>query len=196
MFPWLIGIAGFVLYLLYDLDSFLSLWRPLRWGFGLGTALLLAATVFWLYTAVVAGAIAGVWDILLLALGAAGFVALLYCLFFALPFEATYTDPERGRRVYDRGVYALCRHPGIICFFVMYLFWGLAALPSGFLIWGVAMSGLNLLYALFQDRVTFPKTFCDYAAYRENVPFLLPTAASIRRAVRSWGEPYEKEEKP
>ena len=58
----------------------------------------------------------------------------------------------------------------------------------------MTLSLLNLGYALFQDRVTFPKTFCDYLAYREKVPFLLPTADSFRRAVKTWGHPYEKEE--
>ena len=40
----------------------------------------------------------------------------------------------------------------------------------------------NLLYVLFQDRWTFPRTFPDYPAYRRRVPFLLPTARSLRTA--------------
>lgn len=194
MLPWLMGFLGFALYLLYDIDSFTGLWKPLRLGFLLGTLLIGASTLLQLYAALRQGAFAGPWDILLLALGLLSFTALIYCLFFALPFSETYTDPEQGRRVYTCGAYALCRHPGILCFFAMYLFWGLAALPTGFLWRGMAFSGLNLAYAWFQDRVTFPKTFCDYPDYRRKAPFLLPTAASFRRAVKTWGYPYEKEE--
>lgn len=192
--PWLMGFLGFSLYLLYDIDSFVPLWKPLRLGFAAGTALITTATVLQMYTALRLGAISGTWDILLLVLGLAAFAALIYCLFFALPFKATYNDPEQGRRTYTYGVYALCRHPGILCFFAMYLFWGLAALPTNFLWYGMVLSILNLAYALFQDRVTFPKTFCDYSDYCAKVPLLLPTVASFRRAVKTWGYPYEKEE--
>ena len=194
MLPWLMGFSGFALYLLYDIDSFKPLWKPLRLGFAAGTVLIAVATALQIYRAAVEGAFSGLGDIFLLVLGLTSLGALIYCLFFALPFEATYTDPEQGRRTYTCGVYALCRHPGILCFFAMYLFLGLAALPNEFLLFGMVLSALNFAYALFQDRVTFPKTFCDYHAYREKVPFLFPTAASFRRAVKTWGYPYEKEE--
>ena len=195
MLPWLLGFGGFALYLLYDIDSFTALWKPLRLGFAAGTVFIAVPTVLQLCSALRQGAFSGLWDILLLVFGLLALAALVYCLFFSLPFEATYTNPEQGRQVYACGVYALCRHPGILCFFAMYLFWGLAALPTNFLWYGMVLSILNLAYALFQDRVTFPKTFCDYSDYREKVPFLLPTAASFRRAVKTWGHPYEKEEK-
>lgn len=195
MLLWLMAFGGFALYLLYDIDSFVELWKPLKWGFAAGTLLIASATVVWMYSAFLDKAFCGFWDILLLLFGLLAFVALVYCLFFALPFDETYTKPEQGRRTYTFGVYALCRHPGILCFFAMYLFWGLAALPTNFLWYGIVLSVLNLAYAFFQDRVTFPKTFCDYYDYREKVPFLLPTAASFLRAVKTWGYPYEKEEK-
>ena len=194
MLPWLMGLAGFGLYLLYDIDSFSNLWKPLRLGFLLGTLLIGFSTLLQMFSAWRQDAFSGLWDWILLCLGLISFAALIYCLFFALPFTETYADPEQGRHVYTCGAYALCRHPGILCFFAMYLFWGLAALPTGFLPCGMVFSGLNLAYAWFQDRVTFPKTFCDYTDYREKAPFLLPTAASFHRAVKTWGYPYEKEE--
>ena len=194
MLPWLLGILGFALYLLYDIDSFTGLWRPLRWGFAAGTLLIAASTLLQLYSAWQQGAFSLPGDALLLLLGCLAFAGLIYCLFFALPFTDTYTAPKQGRHVYSGGVYALCRHPGVLCFFAMYLFWGLAALPGNFLLCGMVFSLLNLSYAWFQDRVTFPKTFCDYPAYRETVPFLFPTPASFRRAAATWGHPDKKEE--
>ena len=82
----------------------------------------------------------------------------------------------------------------MLCFFAMYLFWGLAALPGHLLEMGMVFSVLNGAYAWFQDRVTFPKTFCDYDSYRKQAPFLLPNPASIRRAKATWGYPEAKEE--
>ena len=44
LLPWLMAFAGFALYLLYDIDSFAALWKPLRLGFTVGTLLIAAAT--------------------------------------------------------------------------------------------------------------------------------------------------------
>ena len=102
-------------------------------------------------------------------------------MFFALPFQETYIESNGSRHVYSGGVYGLCRHPGILCYFGMQLMLGLWALPGGMIIRGLIFSLLNLAYAYFQDRITFPKTFCDYSDYQKKVPFLIPTGSSIRR---------------
>ena len=77
MLPWLMAFAGFVLYLLYDIDSFTALWKPLRLGFTVGTLLIATATVMQLYTAMSEKAFCGFWDILLLLLGLLALVALV-----------------------------------------------------------------------------------------------------------------------
>ena len=181
-----LGIAAFMLYFLYDVNSFLWQRRVPRAFFTAGTLLLAAAVLLDIRGAFAAGAFGGAGDMVWLAAAAIGFAALMYSLFFALPFEETYQKQENGRCVYDKGVYALCRHPGILFFFAAMLALGLAALPcKGLLIRGMLFSALNLAYAAFQDRVTFPKTFCDYPAYRQHVPFLIPTKESIRLARQS-----------
>lgn len=177
------GVAAFVLFMLYDINSITAQWKILHAGFFLGFLLLVAATGLDLWEAIRCGAFTGVGDILLLLASVLFFAALIYCLFFAIPFRETYEEQENGRHVCSSGVYALCRHPGILCFFACYLFLGLAALPSGMLWNGMVFSLLNLGYAWFQDRVSFPKTFCDYREYQASVPFLIPTGASIRMAL-------------
>ena len=191
-----LGIGGFLLYLLYDVNSFTYRLRLLHGAFALGTLLVGAATALDLLEAWRLGAFSGPGDAALLLAAGACLAALVYSLFFALPFQETYRQQEQGRRVYDGGVYALCRHPGILCFFGLYLCLGLAALPGGLLAHGLVFSLLNLAYAGFQDRVTFPKTFCDYEAYRKKAPFLIPTGDSIRRARQTWGRPASEEERP
>ena len=179
-----LGIAAFILFFLYDWNSITAQRKVLQAGFFLGFLLLIAATGLDLFAAFRGGAISGLWDLLLLLAAVLFLAALIYCLFFALPFKETYEEQDLGRRVYSGGVYALCRHPGILCFFGLYLFLGLAALPSGLLRNGMVFSLLNLAYAWFQDRVSFPKTFCDYREYQASVPFLIPTGASIRKALQ------------
>ena len=181
-----LGTAAFALYLLYDVNSFLWEKRLPRTFFAAGTLMLAAALALDAAAALAADAFAGVTDALLLLAAALAFAALIYCLFFALPFEETYQKQENGRCVYDKGVYALCRHPGILFFFLMQLALGLATLPCGALLaHGMLFSLLNLAYAFFQDRVTFPRTFSDYSAYQRRIPFLIPTKSSISLAYQT-----------
>ena len=189
----ILAIVGFTAYLLYDINSFTKQYKLLRFGFLAGTLLLAAATLLAAADAWRADAFGGLWDAVFLAIGLLAFAALIYCLFFALPFQETYADQINGRPAYTFGAYAICRHPGVLCFWIMYICIGLAALPSAMIINCVLFSMMNTAYALFQDRVTFPKTFCDYEEYRKKVPFLFPTKASIIRAEQTWGYPQAKE---
>jgi len=184
MIAFILGLAGFVLFFVYDINSYTRRSRALRPCFALGAALIAVFAGMELLSARKAGAFSGVGDMLLLLLGLASLALLIYCLFFALPFSETYLNAPENRHVYDSGAYALCRHPGVLCFFAVFLFWGLAALPSAFLAKGMALSAINAAYAWFQDRVTFPKTFSDYPEYRDRVPFLIPTKNSLRSAFR------------
>ena len=186
MLAMILGMSGFALYLLYDVNSYTLQFRVFRFGFLAGSILIGVATLWQLYSAWRQGGFSDRTDGVLILMSAVAFGALIYCLFFALPFQETYVDPVNGRKVYDGGPYALCRHPGVICFFAMYLFMGLAALPAPFLANGMVLSLLNVAYAWFQDRVTFPKSFFNYEEYRERVPFLIPTKDSIRLAGKTW----------
>lgn len=182
MYSFWLGICAFTLYLIYDINSFI--WKRKVPGtfFLAGTLCLVAATVWDLWEAWYAGAFSGTVDVLLLTGALVWFAFLIYTLFFALPFKETYAEQSDKRSVYSSGVYALCRHPGILCFFGTYLLLGLAALPTGMIGRCLLFSGLNLAYAWFQDQITFPKTFCDYSDYQKQVPFLIPTKASILMA--------------
>lgn len=190
----LCGLLGFVLYFLYDINSITLRSKLLHSSFTIGTAFIAVATGVDLWSAFKSNAFSGFTDFVFLVLSALSFAALIYCLFFALPFQETYAEQTTDRSVCDKGVYALCRHPGILCFFGTFLFLGLAARPASLLAHGMVFSALNLIYALFQDRITFPKIFSDYHIYRTRVPFLLPTSNSVRLARDSWPRKYSKED--
>ena len=196
MYSLLLGMLGFLLFFLYDVNSFTWRSRLLHKSFALGVTLLAAATVLDLAAALRMGAFSGLKDLILLVAGALCLAALVYCLFFALPFAETYQDTDGPPAVCDRGVYALCRHPGVLCMLGMYLFWGLGALPATMLRNGLIFSGFNTVYVCFQDRMTFPRTFPDYPDYQKNVPFLIPTGASMRAAWRTRRRSAEEEGSP
>ena len=177
-------------FFLYDLNSVLWKNRLLHGSFTLGCLLLLAATAGDLWIAWPGSGLLHPVRLMCLAAAAMCLALLVYTLFFALPFDETYRQSQdEGRHVCDRGMYALCRHPGILWFFLLYLLLGLAMTPSPLLYHGLFYSLCNFLYAVFQDLWTFPRTFCDYRQYQLKTPFLLPTPASLRRAVETGRAP-------
>lgn len=184
MLSFVMGITAFILYFLYDINSIGRQYRLIHSFFAAGTLLLGISAALDLWQAWRNGMFSGIGDGMMLAAAAACFAALMYCLFFALPFQETYSEQNNGRHVYSGGVYGLCRHPGVLCFFFMYLLLGLAALPGRMIIHSLIFSALNLAYAYVQDCIIFPKTFCDYSDYQRKVPFLIPNGASIRRTGR------------
>ena len=188
------GILGFALMFAYDINSVTGKCRLLHFGFYVGCLLVGGTTLAACMQAWRIGAFTGIADGIFLLIALIWLAALIYCLFFALPFDKTYTAPQNGRPVYSGGAYALCRHPGVICFWGVYLFLGLAAPQTGLPVMGLLFSILNTAYAWFQDRFTFPKTFCNYDIYQRKVPFLIPNRRSIARAKRTWGCLYGKEE--
>ena len=168
-------------YLLYDLNSFTWKNRILHTFFLIGNVILLASTAACFITLIRAYG-APVWRIVIFgALAVSQAALLIYTLFFALPFEKTYARLEENPPVYTEGVYSLCRHPGVVWFFFLYLF--LALLTGQRLMMAVCIcySGLNVLYVWFQDRVTFKRTLSGYEAYQRETPFLIPTGKSIRK---------------
>ena len=177
------GAAAFVLFVLYDINSVVWKKKYLQSFFPLGVLLLLASTGVCLLREYEGSRLArslSAW--LYLIPGAVSFGLTVYSLFFALPFTETYVHIPGKTVVCDRGMYALCRHPGVLWFCFGYLFLALAW-GTG-LIWGMAIvySLLNVGYVILQDRWTFPRTFDDYEGYRKRVPFLIPTAGSLKRA--------------
>lgn len=174
------GTAGFILYLLYDINSVKQMHPVMQKFFGAGSLCVILSTVWELVRALGAGnGHPAAW--IGLGVGGALFFALLvYTLFFALPFEETYLEESRRREAYTGGIYSLCRHPGVLWFAGLYLcLWGITGnADSGK--YFLSMILWNYLYIVVQDLWTFPRTFTNYEAYKKNTPFLIPNGKSIR----------------
>lgn len=172
------GVVGFLLFVLYDLNSVLWKRKSLHYGFFAGNILLIGATIM---------LIKRVWNEAFLSMGAVicGLLAvcflglLIYTLFFALPFGETYQTLDGQPKVCSSGIYALCRHPGVLWFFFFYLFLGLSLHSLLLTMAGVVFSLCNLGYVILQDRWTFPKSLGGYGEYKEKTPFLIPNKKSV-----------------
>ena len=184
-----VGSLGFACLFLYDINSVRWKNKMLHRGFGTGmffialsTALALGGNLSAL-PPFTAARLAGI------ALAMVFLAALIYTLFFALPFQSTYSYDDKLKSICDRGVYATCRHPGFWCFAgfyaSLYLF-----LPGGEIAaLALSLIGFNFLYILLQDIWTFPNTFRAYDAYRRSTPFLIPTCNSIKKGLRTLNAP-------
>lgn len=177
-----LGCLGFAMFFLSDFNDARLHWKGLVFCFPLGGLLLLLACALSLAPAdAPLGGLAG--RLLCLLFGLAFLALLLHTLFGAFPAASAYAAPGEKRPVCRRGVYALCRHPGVLWLFGLMLCLRLGAgLP---LLHLSVYTGLNLLLVLFEDRYVFPGLLAGYAAYRREVPFLLPTAHSVRQCFRS-----------
>ncbi len=174
--PVIMGIGAFAFFFLSDYNDWKLARRYLKWCFPAGAALLAVATGL---DAVRGEALLSGWPRGLFFMLAAAFGGLLvYTLFFALPTQASYACPGQERPVVTRGLYALCRHPGVLWFVGLY---GCLWLATGVsFMTAVLYSVLNFLLVLFEDRYVFPGRLAGYAAYSRVTPFLMPTAASFR----------------
>lgn len=177
----LLGSLAFLLFMIYDVNSITAKCRLLQSGFFLGCILLIAAT---------SGLLASVWaetawgaarTTIFIALAILFLLLLIYTLFFAIPFKGTYIKPDLEPETCTTGFYALCRHPGVLCFMGFYFSLWLAFSGALLLLATILFSLLNLCYIILQDRWVFMRTFADYGDYKKLTPFLIPNYQSIKR---------------
>ena len=167
---YLLGLAGFILFFISDVNDWKLSCRALKLCFPIGFALLAAGTAWALLNSPACWAVL-IFATLLLALE-------IYTLFFALSAKEAYTCQGQARPVCKSGVYALCRHPSVLWFAGLYLcLWAAAGLA---LRAAVFFSVLDVLLVLFEDRYVFPARLDGYDDYRAETPFLLPNRQSIR----------------
>ena len=171
-----IGLLGFVLYFIYDINQIFHIHKVCKSFFTIGSLLIIFATVSCMSFEIMNG-----WGLLFFVLG---IVFEIYVLFFALNFNDTYVDDQF--HVCDRGVYALCRHPGFYSFLLIYV--GLYIMyHTRFTFWILIIYNLfNFLYIVFQDVYVFPKLFDEYKEYKKTTPFLLFNAKSLNKCIKDF----------
>lgn len=177
------GVLGFIFYFIYDVNSVCWKNKWLQKFFLCGTCLISLSTIsIFLEQAkfLQFGTDTIIWGIA----AAVFFLLLIYTLFFAIPFKETYMTEQSERKAYTEGIYALCRHPGVLWFAGFYA--SLACITGGNMwVLTIVLTGLNFLYILFQDIWTFPRIFSNYEEYQKSTPFLLPDRKSIRYCIKT-----------
>lgn len=175
------GCLGFLFFFIYDVNSLKWQSSLLNQFFFVGCLLVLFNTsgaVYYYREDIVVNSVAIVfWIPMILT----SFILLIYTLFFSLPFDSTYLRHEKERHVYTRGMYALCRHPGVLWFIMLYFSLYFLTGKTTIFIMAIVLSVMNIAYVIFQDIWTFPKLFIDYEEYTNSTPFIIPNFSSINR---------------
>ena len=186
-----LGTISFILYMVYDLEQAGAIsyrFRKITKSFFMaGSLMLVAATVMLLWRTGILQMDFGMKQIFFLMFAVLFLGLLIYTLFFALPFEETYVVQD-AHKTYDKKMYALCRHPGVLWFAGFYFCLWLAFGTKPLLVMAIWFSFLNLCYIILQDCYTFPKVFSDYGDYQKRVPFLIPNGKSLKRCLDTFKE--------
>lgn len=179
------GIAAFVAFGLYDVNSVIWKNRIADKLFFAGSVAITVSYVLAVHDAASTGKSmldipSGIKTVALIA-GIMSVILLVYTLFFAIPFRDTYVGNDgAGKRIVCRtGMYALCRHPGVLWFTVAGICMCIVFMTRDMLIFTGTVCVLNVLYIVLQDKWTFIHTFSDYEDYRKETPFLIPRISGI-----------------
>ena len=113
----------------------------------------------------------------------AAFALLIYSLFLELPFVKTYGKSVHSNELVDTGTYALCRHPGVLWFGLMFFFFFFATGAKQLILAGIIWTSIDVFHVYLQEKLFFPKMFPKYKDYMREVPMLIPTGKSIKRCM-------------
>ena len=171
-----LGFAAFALFFLGDWNDWRLKRNWLRPCFFVGVALLVVSTV---------GLCIGRGSALpVLFRVIFGILALIFgaLTLYAVLSVAFKTGKSTEKKVCTDGLYALCRHPGVLFFVPLYFcLWLSCGLP----IYAAAIFCLlNGLLIVFEDVLVFPALLDDYDRYKLQVPFIIPSISSLKRLLR------------
>lgn len=179
-----IGCLGFIFIYLFDINKIKRVHKLFNLSFAVGILMLAGSTIAILLWEQPSFELPLYGKVFFFLLAAIAFALQLAALFVALPFSKTYVELEFNQ-VVDTGMYALSRHPGVICFLFIYLFLWLAT-GKMLLLWaGIIWTCLDILHVYIQDRWLFPLMLKGYEQYRNKAPFLIPTKQSISRYLKN-----------
>lgn len=125
------------------------------------------------------------WQWLALILAILALLLMIYTIFSAVSFKKTYLETQKRNTVVTTGMYALCRHPGVLWFFLFYCLSGLAFNNQLLLIAAMIWTLLDIVYVYIQDRWIFPIILEDYHIYQQQVPFIIPNLTSLQHSLAS-----------
>ena len=186
---WLaIGVIGFGTGYIIEVvpRARLGALRPVLWAVSFGV-ILSAMTLAALFTDRYSSS---TWlTVLGWALLPVGASLMLYTLLLELPFGPTFLKASRQPGLVRTGTYALVRHPTVLWYLLLVVSLTLASRSVALQIAAPVWVALDIVWILIQEKVSLPRTFSEYPAYKETTPMLLPNRRSVLACLKSIGLP-------
>jgi protein-S-isoprenylcysteine O-methyltransferase Ste14 len=180
-----IGCFAFIFFFIFDLNKIIFIHKWINICFAMGIVLLGISTISLLFNNVKGTELFTPVQWLAGTLAFISLLLMVYTLFLGIPFTKTYMEAKGRNTVVNTGMYALCRHPGVIWFFFFYLFLAWAS-GNMLLMWAAMVwTTMDIIYVYIQDRWVFSIILEDYQHYQKQVPFLIPDQTSIRNCILS-----------
>lgn len=178
----LLGCIAFGFLYLFDINKVIAISKLFNVNFAIGCVLLADATYKLIVGDYYGFSVILPFKVIFLILAAFCLVMMLYSLFISLPFAKTYLKTYVSSEVIDFGMYALCRHPGVIWFFFFYLFLWLFTGSWVMLLACIIWTVMDVIHVWIQDRWFLPAILKGYHNYQNTTPFLIPTIESIKKS--------------
>lgn len=178
---YIVAILTFISFIIYDINSIRFNNQYLNKLFLIGVFVFVIENIILIFT-LKENVIYNMSNLILILFSLIFFSLLIYTLFFALPFQETYIRDENKNKVIKTGMYGLSRHIGVLWFILMYIFLVFIFKSEFYTRFAILCCSLNVIYVIFQDNYTFLYLFEDYKEYKEEVPFIIPTITSIKKA--------------
>jgi len=94
--------------------------------------------------------------------------------------------PWYERKLSDKGIFALCRHPAV---WLNVMFFLCLRASTGYpYLQTILFSVFGILLAIVEDRIIFPKVVPGYNHYKNTTPFLFPNRSSTARCRETWNQ--------
>lgn len=166
-----VGIVAFALLIYFEIKktkSFTKGEETANPWFILGTILLVGAFIGKGLNCPMASGPKAVLGVIILAIGVCLYIVVLTG---GLSQKNYFKDLE-GTPLCTTGAYGIVRHPGVWCFALVSI--GFGILFKGSMLMSIFMAILNFVYTLLQDKYFFPVYILGYEAYKKEVPYLFP----------------------
>ncbi len=180
-----LGCIGFGFLYIFDFNKVKKIHWVFNTFFAIGVLLIAIASIALFIIPIQMFSLGSLLSGVFYALAILAAVQMFYSLFGALPFKSTYVSAKANQTI-DTGMYALCRHPGVWGFFLMYLALFLATGNMLLLMACVIWTIMDVIHVWIQDKYFFPKTLLGYSNYQQTTPFLLFNPSSIRRCIQTF----------
>ncbi len=181
----IIGLIGFVFFLIFDL---LSLKNRIisKYIFALTGLFLVIYSTVKIIRLPSDTFVNNTTQIISLDLAIIFFGLLIYSVFIEVGVK-TYRQIAEHSLV-TNGTYSLVRHPGVVWLFLTYFFGSVFFENSFLLITAIVWTIINTIYIVLQEKLVLKKLFNNYGEYIKATPMILPNITSLRKfiTIQNW----------